>query len=315
MFDRRTTIVMVSLIAFSMFYTTFFMDISDARLTGNQLIAPYSLGGGSGGTFFANGTNHTECIGNACVIVSGNGTNECQTNWDCMRFNVRDRTAKHTECFVTSMGHGYCAIVNGTGSNECALNNSWQDCNKLDCPTNGSTVCSYVAGSGPDLCGPMGSYCGNQTYNICQNNACVTVNGTGTNQCWSNADCNNSNSTMPDLIIDSWTWWSTGNVTNSTGGNQTNVTIRVGIKNVGTVSAGSSYTLINGTSYNWIFYGEPDYMFIYTPTINVGQVKYVQHDFIFTSGLSYVGIVSADATYLIQELDEINNNQSIWLNP
>jgi hypothetical protein len=242
MFDKRTTIVMVSLIAFSMFYTTFFMDISDARLTGNQFFAHY----GSGGTFFANGTNHTECIGNACVVVSGNGTNECQTNLDCRRSYRRYMPVKH---------------------------------------------------------------------NVCQGNACVTVNGTGTNQCWSNADCNTTNKSMPDLIVDYWWWNSTGNTTNSTGGNQTNVTVHVGIRNIGNAIAGSTYTLINGTTYNWIFFAEPNYRHIWTPSINVGQTVFVETSFLFTSGLGYSGDIMADAFNGIQELDETNNNDTIWLNP
>ena len=38
MFDKRTTVILVSLIVFSVFYTSYYMDDADARLTGQQLV-------------------------------------------------------------------------------------------------------------------------------------------------------------------------------------------------------------------------------------------------------------------------------------
>ena len=295
MIGKKTTVIVILIISFAFMYSTF---ISETEFVTGQQGRNVLANVGSGFAGGVNDTNHTVCMGNACVVVFGNGTDQCQTDADCMlRYDVR-RAVKHTECFVNSWGVGYCAVVNGTGVNECSLTNSWQDCNKLDCSTNGSAICSYVAGRGSDLCSPVGSYCGNATHNICQNNACVTVQGNGTNQCLNNSDCNTANQTMPDLIISSLS-------VNVTYHNETrsNVSVTTVVSNIGTILASPSTLRLNYNSQGaWV----PD-SDVYVGYIAPGSSYYTLYSWPFPDGHNWTLNATTDYYNLVNESNEWNN--------
>lgn len=121
-------------------------------------------------------------------------------------------------------------------------------------------TCTRVNGAGKNTCSPEGSYCSrqvileeknnmtvnkttptiNQTHLRCINNMCTVVNGNGTNQCSIvGAYCNNTNGSIPDLIIESHAFEYTNLSGNTT---HRNVTVVTRVTNVGSGTATVSYT-------------------------------------------------------------------------
>ena len=98
---------------------------------------------------------HTICANQACVVVSGSGTNQCTSNAGCENTTTQ---SNHTTCSTSNT----CIVISGSGTNACTIN--------ADCAVNQTN--------------------NSQTHSICTlANACVSVPGAGTNQCTTNADC------------------------------------------------------------------------------------------------------------------------------
>jgi len=124
-------------------------------------------------------SQHLACRNNSCTLVAGGGAPED----GC--------TAAGQSCGTTPARHNVCSnmactSVAGAGTNECSADG---DCWKLSCVNN---ACARVAGTGPDTdgCTTTGQTCGTTpTHTECSNNACVSVNGAGTNLCTTDADC------------------------------------------------------------------------------------------------------------------------------
>lgn len=120
---------------------------------------------------------HKECRREACVVVSGAGSNMCQNNEDCQ---VQQN---HYECRGLS-----CALVSGAGQNGCRPNTN--DCVPLThnvCRDNNS--CARVVGPGRNECLSDSDCQTEQTHLECINEACRRVSGGGDNNCSSNSDC------------------------------------------------------------------------------------------------------------------------------
>lgn len=146
--------------------------------------------------------SHLECAGNACQQVSGPGADRCQGFWDCQR-------ETHYACVSNS-----CSLVQGPGNDSCQ--NDWKcrdyyttcesnDCvlkygkgentcgEDKDCCPNGNceyhsecnknNLCVQVLGAGQSKCRADVECRPEQQYTKCQSNACVLVDGPGTNQC------------------------------------------------------------------------------------------------------------------------------------
>lgn len=161
-FDRKTVTVVALILAFAFVYSYVSEDASSG--TGYPVIKNVAVTGGS--NLAGNNTNHTECQGLACVVVSGPGQDQCNTDRDCIRIAKANKTKvnmTHTECDVYPNGVGYCKLVSGPGNSQCGLSSGYADCNKLDCVPGGSNstngTCSMVPGIGSDTCSPVNSSC------------------------------------------------------------------------------------------------------------------------------------------------------------
>ncbi len=161
------------------------------------------------------GGSHLACSGEACVSVSGSGSNECSSDNDC-KTSCTGCSASAPDCESTTYGtdscnnscsitnsdpcptyshtecsNNSCTTVSGVGSDSCASN---ADCTPLPPPPPSehyecvSNSCSLVSGSSSDSCSTNAD-CAPVTHTECSGNSCVSVFGSGSDTCTSNADC------------------------------------------------------------------------------------------------------------------------------
>ncbi len=164
-------------------------------------------------------------------------------------------------------------------------------------------ACVPVVGGGPNLC-TSNAQCQNQTnqtHLACVLNTCTVVPGPGQNTCLTaGAACNGTNQTnqTPDLTVLSLSY----SITNqSNGTNQTNgtLTLTAVVKNIGTGTAGASFTSIFLTT-------QPSQN-IFTPLLASNQQVTVQAFFTKPSPGLYQAQARADSTFLVAESNENNN--------
>lgn len=142
-------------------------------------------GGGGGGSPTPPPATHSECIGNSCTTVSGSGTNQCNTNSDCITsYTVRGRvrlataTWDGTSCTNPSStttvqpGSSSYIRVNSSGSTAVDSTGFWQTS-----VSSGTNVFTLVPSDPQYLvnCPPSGSYSKNITANTTGTHFYVTT--------------------------------------------------------------------------------------------------------------------------------------------
>ena len=144
----------------------------------------------------------------------------------------------------------------------------------------GSSVNSSLSG----LAGALYVNCAmtNPTYG-CVNGACVFVG-------------NNTNTTLPNLIITNITSFST--ITNGTNGTNYTVDVYVQVKNIGTGNAGPSSTGLKFGSYP----------VVQIPTLSMvaGQTRLISKSYSLVVG-NYFTVAGADNTTMVVESNEFDN--------
>jgi hypothetical protein len=103
---------------------------------------------------------HKECQNNACVTVSGAGTDNCPNN-------CQPTTYQHKVCLGNSCSSVQCSPATSPCADTCSTN--------ADCGTTTTTVT-------PTPPAPS-------THRECRNNACVSISGAGTDTCTSDVSC------------------------------------------------------------------------------------------------------------------------------
>ena len=125
------------------------------------------------------GDTHNICnTQQQCINVAGAGTNQCQTNSDCISYT-------HNECNTQQQ----CVVVSGTGSNQCQSN--WDCANNTHTECNGQQQCVVIFSAGSNQC-QSNNDCISTTHTECSGNTCVTVSGTDISRCQNNQDCINT---------------------------------------------------------------------------------------------------------------------------
>jgi hypothetical protein len=183
---------------------------------------------------------HLECQNYQCALVAGGGSDDCSPqgsacgctetdsgfdplNYGCNTFFNESSGQVETNC-------DHCWIGSQIAENVCI--GGGVSSNITDCQTLFGTGYTCVSG----VCVPPVT---NQTYLACENQLCVIKNGTNPDECsYQGASCNITNTTLPDLIINSM-WLTVTNNTGNVSGNYT-ATMSITVKNNGTGSAGSS---------------------------------------------------------------------------
>lgn len=121
---------------------------------------------------------HKECANNACTVVDGAGSDQCNADTDC-------QVTTHKACVGTA-----CSVVSGAGSDECVDDTTCQAQTHSVCS---GTTCTSVAGAGVNTCASnadcQGS--GGTHHHVCNQakKTCITVSGPGENSCVTNQDC------------------------------------------------------------------------------------------------------------------------------
>ncbi|MBD3397798.1 hypothetical protein GF412_01520 [Candidatus Micrarchaeota archaeon] len=111
---------------------------------------------------------HYECVEGGCMLVEGEGENECLYDYNCRHYECQDE---------------HCVEVLTPGENECLTDQTCQSTH-TECEDG---VCVEVYGEGEDEC----SYDDDcmQYHYECVEGDCVQVEGEGSNECQSDSDC------------------------------------------------------------------------------------------------------------------------------
>ena len=94
---------------------------------------------GSSGKCKEETPTHTACEENSCVVVEGEGSNECLTSEDCT----------HLECVANA-----CQIVSGQGEDECGPGKPPCGGEEWHYACVNNRRCVLVPGRGPNTCNP-----------------------------------------------------------------------------------------------------------------------------------------------------------------
>src|SRR3989344_152306 len=113
------------------------VEIHNVALTEEEIKEIYDAG--SFGKCKEETPTHTACEENSCVVVEGEGSNECLTNEDCT----------HLECVANA-----CQIVSGQGEDQCGPGKPPCGGEEWHYACVGNQGCMLVPGPGPDTCGP-----------------------------------------------------------------------------------------------------------------------------------------------------------------
>src|SRR3989344_2081104 len=113
------------------------VEIHNVALTEEEIKAIYDAG--SFGKCKEETPTHTTCEENSCVVVEGEGSNECLTNEDCT----------HLECVANA-----CQIVSGQGEDQCGPGKPPCGGEEWHYACVGNRGCVLTPGPGPDTCGP-----------------------------------------------------------------------------------------------------------------------------------------------------------------
>ena len=113
------------------------VEIHNVALTEEEIKAIYDAG--SFGKCKEETPMHTACEENSCVVVEGEGSNECLTNEDCT----------HLECVANA-----CQIVSGQGEDQCGPGKPPCGGEEWHYACVGNRGCVLTPGPGPDTCGP-----------------------------------------------------------------------------------------------------------------------------------------------------------------
>ena len=113
------------------------VEIHNVALSEEEIKAIYDAG--SYGKCKEENPTHTTCEENSCVVVEGEGSNECLTNEDCT----------HLECVANA-----CQIVSGQGEDECGPGKPPCGGEEWHYACVGNRGCVLTPGPGPDTCGP-----------------------------------------------------------------------------------------------------------------------------------------------------------------
>ena len=111
---------------------------------------------------------HYACVEGGCMLVEGEGKNECTYDYNCRHYECQDEK---------------CIEVLTPGENEC-LNSEMCQYTHTECDDG---ECVEVYGQGDDEC-KNDDEC-TQYHSECIDEECVQVEGEGTNECQSNYDC------------------------------------------------------------------------------------------------------------------------------
>ena len=113
------------------------VEIHNVALSEEEIKAIYDAG--SYGKCKEENPTHTTCEENSCVVVEGEGSNECLTNEDCT----------HLECVANA-----CQIVSGQGEDQCGPGKPPCGGEEWHYACVGNRGCVLTPGPGPDTCGP-----------------------------------------------------------------------------------------------------------------------------------------------------------------
>ncbi len=130
---------------------------------------------------------HTECHESECVVVEGEGVNECGSEVPCP-CTGDDCPCQGPDCYHTECRDSECVIVESKGRNECGTNIRCDDplqhtvCENQQCKTKfgpGNNACANDAD-----CPPKGRHL------VCsRDHACMLAQGPGPSRCINNSDC------------------------------------------------------------------------------------------------------------------------------
>ena len=186
---KKSLILIFILIALSFFgfANSNYFTGTKSKITGNQIIGSgegteTNPDGSSGNTDGPekNGENqfHKSCLNYQCVLIEGQGADECFSFQDCLPENY------HTECI-----NNLCALVEGEGNNSCSSDHN------CDIPSRHTAcknmACVSINGSGVDEC-LLNMDCSpeeNASHTQCINEQCFEVRGKGKNECSTNEEC------------------------------------------------------------------------------------------------------------------------------
>ncbi|RJQ17128.1 PGF-pre-PGF domain-containing protein [Candidatus Woesearchaeota archaeon] len=154
---------------------------------------------------------HLECRNNACVSVAGIGTNQCSIDANCQSLFGVNLISPATGYTTTNSSVEITCSATGNDTLSLYTNRTgtWQETSIIK-PYTGIPyifiLSSLTVGNYAWNCrvnDTSGNFNFNQTnrtftiqqaaqtHLICQNNACVSINGAGTNECTVNANCTN----------------------------------------------------------------------------------------------------------------------------
>ncbi|MEW5996151.1 MAG: hypothetical protein AB1657_00975 [Candidatus Micrarchaeota archaeon] len=107
---------------------------------------------------------HYGCAEGGCILMEGEGPNECLFNSQC----------RHSEC-----GQGTCIEVMTPGTSECDMDS---DCRHTECS---GDMCVEVLEPGRDECNTDADC----THSECREGTCEQVSGPGSDECDADSDC------------------------------------------------------------------------------------------------------------------------------
>lgn len=150
---------------------------------------------------------HLECDveSRQCTVVLGPGTNTCQSAEDCAGDEL------HLECRNMA-----CTLVSGPGLDLCGTDD---DCCDPADPQCRHRQCNPFTQSCIDVPGPALDQCGNGNdctafHSVCDDNACVMVEGEGPSECLDASMCQ-SDALCPNGVLDDGEQCDDGNTNDS----------------------------------------------------------------------------------------------------
>jgi hypothetical protein len=148
---------------------------------------------------------HFECSDKSCLLVEGEGTNDCSEDADCAYTTCNDndscveQACDSGDCTSTCENDDDCVAptrticedksckqVNGEGRDEC---DSDSDCVYYTCDDNDSCVSETCETGDCQSSCDEDKDCEEENKRVCSNESCVEVSGSGADECDSDLDC------------------------------------------------------------------------------------------------------------------------------
>ncbi|GEM_PF-6274818 len=140
---------------------------------------------------------HTECHESECVVVLGEGINECGSEVACP-CTGDDCPCQGPECYHTECQESECVVIEGKGRNECGTNIRCND--SLEHTVCQNQQCKMQFGPGNNECvtnvdcSPVGM------HYACHNLSCRLTQGNRPNGCINNSDCESQSSSTTTTV-------------------------------------------------------------------------------------------------------------------